>query len=93
MKKTTKPLELKLGNLYVMEYNDHFEASRVGSENQTMLVPIILRGIGRLVAITPTQYNLEYNRQVITGPGEYTHSIHGIMKSCVTNIRDLGPGD
>jgi len=83
--------ELKLGNLYVIDYNDHFEAARVNSEDASMLQPVVIRSMGRLIAITPLQYNLEYSNQLTSGPGTYTHSIHGIMRSCVIQTVDLGP--
>src|SRR5262245_55238866 len=88
MKKNTS---LKLGNVYISDYDDHFEASRVGSESQAMLEPVVLRAIGRLVAITPKQYNLEFSSQISHVSGEYQHSITGIMRSCVTKVIDLGP--
>jgi len=90
MKRKSQPAELKLGNLYVIDYNDHFEASRVGSNREDMYHPVVIRSIGQLVAITPLQYNLQYSRQV-SADEVYTHSIHGIMKADVIQAIDMGP--
>jgi hypothetical protein len=87
MKKTN----LKLGDFYSIEYNDHFHADRVLSEDPRMFKPVILETTGRLIAITPLQYNLEHNCQKSDQPGEYTHSLHGIMRSCITKITHLKP--
>lgn len=89
MQKRTKQPRLKLGNFYIIDYDDHFEASRATSNDPALLQPIVIRTVGRLVAITPKQYNLEYSCQVADSPG-YIHSIHGIMRSCVINVTDLG---
>ena len=86
------PKELKLGNYYIIEYNDHFHADRVGSENEDLLHPVVLRAVGRLVAVTPIQYNLEHACEGHDANREYAHSIHGIMRSCVTAVHDFGPG-
>jgi hypothetical protein len=85
--------ELKLGAWYIIEYDDHFHADRVSNEDARMQNPVTIVSTGRLVAITPKQYNLEHGYQKSTAPGEYTHSIHGIMRSCITKVIPLTPKD
>lgn len=82
--------DLKLGNIYCIDYNDHFHADRVASTDASMHVPVVIQSIGRLVAITPIQYNLEHSSQLSASSSEYAHSIHGIMRSCITKVKDLG---
>jgi hypothetical protein len=79
---------LKLGNIYVMQYNDHFRTPRwVDDDDPNMLVPVILKAYGKLVAITPTQYNLEH----AAIPEHGQRAVTGVMRSCVIAAHDLGP--
>ena len=85
-----KPTGVTLGNVYCMDYNDHFSNTDWADvSNPAQLEPVVLQAIGRLVAITPIQYNLEY-MSVVNTPNK-NHRVVGIMKSCVTRIQDFGP--
>lgn len=86
-----KKRQLKLGNLYIIEYNDHFSSERAMSTDESNFRPVVLRTVGRLVAITPTHYNLEHSRRIDGDDEAYSHSIRGIMTPCVVSITDLGP--
>lgn len=86
-----KQTDLKLGHIYLLRFNDHFHASRAPVNTSKTLYPVEMEVIGRLIAITPTQYNLEQDRQIDDGE-TCMHSVFGVMKPCVTKITDLGKG-
>lgn len=82
--------KLTLGHIYCIDYNDHFSNTDwADADNPAQLEPVVLRAIGRLAAITPTQYNLEYMSTLNT-PSR-NQRVVGIMKPCVTRVQDLGP--
>lgn len=91
MKTRRSPRQLKLGNIYVIDFNDHFSARRVTPTDPGNLQPVVLREVGRLVAITPLQYNLEHAKRLGVPDDDNLHDIHGIMRSCIIRVHDLGP--
>lgn len=57
-------------------------------DSSDLVEPIILRSTGRLTLDNDTQLNLEFNRNLNGQPS--VTSVHGIMKSCIVRIFDLG---
>lgn len=82
--------KLKLGHIYSVDWADHFSA-KTDAGNPSTLRPAMLRTYGKLVAITAAIIQLETERRIDMGTTSYVHEVTGLIKSCITSIRDLGP--
>ena len=84
-------MRLKIGNIYSITYNDHFRAEKSSTQNPELLKPVVLRAIGKLVAITPLQFNLQSQLRSDCPYPESVADVYGIMRSCIIDAADLGP--
>ena len=86
--KRARSFAFKLGNVYQVHLDDHFSCRGAPRDAPDMRAPLAMRAIGKLVAVTKTQINLEtWGPQDDTGP----HDIHAILLSCIREVHDLGP--
>jgi hypothetical protein len=89
--KVRKTRTLKTGHMYMIEWDDHFSADKVLASNPVTDAPALYRTIGKLVKVTPKLVQLEQTRRTeVDDTGDYSHSIFGILKSCITSAYDLG---
>ena len=83
---------MKLGNWYVVDFDDHFTMQRTRANDAGSMVPIPMRASGKLVAITPKLLILEFGRRIDDDSAAYERSHWGILKSTVIAVHDLGTG-
>ena len=87
---TKRKLEFKIGHVYSIEYDDHWESRRLYVEDIDEDCRLRTRGV--CIKNTPRVVILEGQLVVTDASPTNKRSDHnGIVKSCITKVQDFGP--
>ena len=85
-----KPTKFKIGNVYSIEYDDHWHSERTYRED--INDDCRLRSRGVCIRITPKALILEH--EIVASDTHRTNkrsNHHGIVRSAILKVQDFGP--
>jgi hypothetical protein len=88
----SKKRKLTVGNIYAVQWTDHFFADRMDTSDAEENSPVSMRNIGKLIGSTGPYLKFEHSRRSETwADGSYKHSFFAVIASDVVEVHDLGP--
>jgi len=90
-RKRTHPRKFREGELYVVDYDDHYASERVYRQGEARDTRCTLRSVGWVCHEDRKVLVLEH--QITTSDRDPTNKrvdVHGILKSAITHVQRLG---
>ena len=88
MKSKPKQLRLHLGNIYAIDWLDHYYADRIRADAAES--PVVNRTYGKLTEVSPRYLRLEFCRQISDDTPSTTVSYFKILRTDIVDAQDFG---